>query len=169
MKNEYTQQAIDFLKRAGATIKIEFQGVTINRNWDDKKRNLYEITLTTPRGTYTFDFWDSIYNTELCAMSVKQYAEKRYKIRYDDLTIQEKNTAQKELKVKKEEARPDAYSILAIMTKYDPGTFENFCCEFGYDTDSRKAEAVYFAVQKEYNNLVRIFTDEQMKELAEIQ
>lgn len=169
MKNEYTQQANDFLKRARATIKIEFQGVTINRNWDDKKRNLYEVTLTTPRGNYIFDFWDSIYNTELCAMSVKQYAEKRYKIRYDDLDSQEKNTAQKELKAKKEEARPGAYDILATMTKYDPGTFEDFCGEFGYDTDSRKAEAIYFAVQKEYNNLTRIFTDEQMEELEEIQ
>lgn len=169
MKNEYTKQANEFLKKAEATIKIEFQCVTIKKDWDNKKRNLYEVTLTTPRGTYTFDFWDSIYNTELCAMSVKQYAEKRYKIRYDNLTIQEKNTAKKELKVKKEKAVPDAYDVLAAMTKYDPGTFENFCDEFGYDTDSRKAEAIYFAVQKEYNNLVRIFTDKQMEELAEIQ
>ena len=169
MKNEYTQQANDFLKRARAAIKMDFQGVAINKNWDDKKRNLYRVTLTTPKGKYSFNFWDSIYNTELCAMSVKQYAEKRYKIRYDDLTIQEKNTAKKELEAKQAEATPNAYDILSVMTKYDPGTFEDFCGEFGYDTDSRKAEAIYFAVQKEYSNLLRILTDEQMEELAEIQ
>lgn len=169
MENEYTKQATDFLKRAGANIKIEFQGVAINKNWDNKKRNLYKVTLTTPRGAYTFDFWDSINNTKICAMSIKQYAEKRYKIRYDDLDIQEKNVMEKELKDKKDKARPCAYDVLSVMTKYDPGTFEDFCCEFGYNTDSRKAEAIYFSVQKEYNNLVRIFTEKQMEELAEIQ
>lgn len=169
MKNEYTQQANDFLNRAKAKIKIEFQGVAINQNWDDKKRNLYKITLTTPRGEYTFNFWDSINNTEICCMSVQQYAEKRYKTRYENLPVRAKITAQKELKAKKEEAVPNAYDVLASMTKYDPGTFEDFCTEFGYDTDSRKAEAVYFAVQKEYSNLTRIFTYEQMEEITEIQ
>ena len=169
MENEYTKQATDFLKRAGANIKIEFQGVAINKDWDNKKRNLYKVTLTTPRGTYTFDFWDNINNTKICAMSIKQYVEKRYKIRYDDLTVQGKNMAEKELKYKKDKAHPCAYDIMSTMVKYDPGTFEDFCCEFGYNTDSRKAEKIYFAVQKEYNNLVRIFTDKQMEELAEIQ
>lgn len=62
---------------------------------------------------------------------------------------------------------PTAYDVLACLTKYDPGTFDNFCSDFGYDTDSRKAEKTYFAIQKEYAGVVKIFGD-VMEELQEI-
>lgn len=63
---------------------------------------------------------------------------------------------------------PTAYDVLACLTKYDPGTFQNFCDEFGYDTDSRKAEKTYFAVQEEWSNVQRLFGD-VIDQLAEIQ
>src|SRR6185312_12921531 len=28
--------------------------------------------------------------------------------------------------------KPTAYDVLACITKYDPGTFSNFCSDFGY-------------------------------------
>jgi len=31
---------------------------------------------------------------------------------------------------------PTLYSVLACLQKYDVGTFEDFCNEFGYDTDN---------------------------------
>ena len=52
---------------------------------------------------------------------------------------------------------PSAYDILACITKNDPGTFEDFCSEFGYDTDSRKAEKVYKAVVREWKGISRVF------------
>lgn len=72
------------------------------------------------------------------------------------------------LKAQKERAKPTAYDVLACMTKHDPGTFDDFCSDFGYDEDSRTAERIYFAVQKEYTQLCRLFTAEQMEELQEI-
>lgn len=63
---------------------------------------------------------------------------------------------------------PTEYDILACLEKYDVGSFEDFCLEFGYDTDSRKAEKTYKAVVKEYNNVMRVFGD-VIDELAEIQ
>lgn len=167
--NEYTKQATEFLKKANATIKIEFVGLAVNKDWKEKnKRNLYEITLSTPGGSMVFDFWDSIRNTEIKQMNIEAYAEKRYKRRFDSLSYSEKVQAQKELKEKKAAAQPNAYDVLACMTKYDPGTFENFCSEFGYNEDSRTAERIYFAVQKEYSELARIFTPEQLEEIQEI-
>ena len=167
--NEYTKQANIFLKKANATIKIDFVGLAVNTDWkEQKKRNLYEITLTTPRGSMVFDFWDSIHNTETKRMTIAEYVEKRYKTRFDSLSYSEKSTAKKELAAKKAEATPSAYEILACITKYDPGTFEDFCCEFGYNEDSRTAERIYFATQKEYTQLARLFTAEQMEELQEI-
>lgn len=165
--NEYTKQASDFLKKANATIKIDFIGLVINKDWNEQeKRSLYKVTLTSPRGSMVFDFWDSIHNTDIKGMTLEEYAEKRYKTPF--LTYNEKITAKKEFQAKKAEATPNAYDILACMTKYDPGTFEDFCCEYGYNEDSRTAEKIYFAVQKEYTQLARIFTPEQMEELQEI-
>lgn len=163
MKNEYLQQAEDFLKSASATISIDFCGLAINREWKEKEtRPLYNVTITTPRGSYSFDFWDCIRNAEIMKMTFEAYAEKRYKVTFSSLT-------QKELIAKKRAAVPNAYNVLACLTKYDPGTFKDFCSDYGYDEDSRTAERVYFAVQKEYSNLCRIFTTEQMEALADIQ
>lgn len=62
---------------------------------------------------------------------------------------------------------PTEYDILACLQKYDVGSFEDFCYEFGYDIDSRKAEKTYKAVVKEYNNVERVFGD-IIEELQEI-
>lgn len=66
--------------------------------------------------------------------------------------------------------KPTFYDIFACLQKYDCGTFENFCDEFGYNTDSRKAERTYKAVCKEYNAVVRLFGDNEecMEELTKI-
>ena len=62
---------------------------------------------------------------------------------------------------------PTPYDVLASITKNDPESFENFCSEYGYDTDSRKALKVYHAVAKEWENVKRLFSD-VMEELQEI-
>lgn len=115
-----------------------------------------------------FDFWDSIYNTEIMSMNLETYAEKRFKCCFDGLTSIERNLARQELSTKKENAVPTTYDVLACLTKYDPGTFENFCLDYGFDEDSRSAERIYFAVQKEYSQLSKLFTEEQMMELRDI-
>lgn len=64
--------------------------------------------------------------------------------------------------------RPTKYDILACLTKYDPYDFENFCADYGYNNDSIKAYKTYKAVRKEYNNVIRLFSD-VMEQLEEIQ
>lgn len=167
--NEYIEHATDFLKKAHAEMKIEYVGLAVNKEWKEKeKRCLYEITLTSPRGSMVFNFWDSIRNTEIKTMPFKEYAEKLYRTPFSNLTYLEKKQAEKELAAKKKASVPSVYDVLACLTKYDPGTFEDFCCEYGYDEDSRTAERIYFAVQKEYTQLARLFTPDEMDELVEI-
>lgn len=167
--NEYIKQATDFLQKTYTKMKIEYVGLAVNKEWKEKeKRCLYEITLTSPRGSMIFDFWDSIRNTEIKTMTLETYAEKRYRRPFSNLSYSEKNQAQKELAAEKKAAVPSVYNVLACLTKYDPGTFEDFCSEYGYDEDSRTAERIYFAVQKEYTQLTRLFTPDEMDELAEI-
>jgi predicted urease superfamily metal-dependent hydrolase len=63
---------------------------------------------------------------------------------------------------------PTPYSVLACLQKYEPGTFENFCSDYGYDVDSRKAYKTYKAVMKEFKNIELLFTAEEIEQLQEI-
>lgn len=63
---------------------------------------------------------------------------------------------------------PNLYDVLACLTKYDPYSFEDFCSEYGYDSDSRKAEKVYNAVCKEWVAVERLFGD-CLDDLREVQ
>jgi len=63
---------------------------------------------------------------------------------------------------------PRAYDVLACIGKNDPGLFEEFCREFGYETDSRRAEKTYKAVVKEWKNVSAFFTAEELEALQEI-
>lgn len=60
------------------------------------------------------------------------------------------------------------YDVLACLQKHDPGTFEDFCSEFGYDEDSRKAEKVYKAVLNEWRNVAMLWNDFEIEQLQEI-
>jgi hypothetical protein len=62
---------------------------------------------------------------------------------------------------------PRLYDVLACLQKYDVGSFEDFCGEFGYNDDSRTAERIYKAVCKEYDGVNRLFSD-CIEELQEI-
>lgn len=64
---------------------------------------------------------------------------------------------------------PSAYDILTCLTKYDPGTFGEFCAMFGYDTDSRRAESTWVAVCDEWRNLVRVFGEDALDVFQRVQ
>lgn len=47
-------------------------------------------------------------------------------------------------------------------------TFNSWCSDFGYDTDSRKALATYEACQKAFDKLRKVFNSEQIKRMREM-
>lgn len=65
-------------------------------------------------------------------------------------------------------ARPTKYDVLACLTKCDPGSFEDFCSEFGYDEYNKNSMSTYRAVVKEWEKMEEAFTEEQLEELREI-
>jgi hypothetical protein len=65
--------------------------------------------------------------------------------------------------------KPTEYDVLSCIQKYDVGSFQDFCYEFGYDIDSRTAEKTYKAVLKEYDKVSCFFTDSEIEQLQEIQ
>ena len=69
---------------------------------------------------------------------------------------------------------PDMYSVLACLTKYNAGSFDDFCSEFGYSRHdeetgrtNKQTERTYKAVCKEFAAVERLFSD-CMEELQEI-
>ena len=63
--NNYQKQAKDFLTNCGATMKIEYLTVDINKTWNDNVyRNVYRASIKTPLGVMSVKFWDSVHNTE---------------------------------------------------------------------------------------------------------
>lgn len=195
--HDYEKQADDFLSKHGLKFEAVLIGSDCPRFCDDADKGLKmddvnkfprkshihgkhyrcTITRTSPSdqqkarggmGCFVSDFWNSYSDEEFNALGSKEYREGgsgvfkygRVKViltRPGQFTW--KNGAQKTVR---------AYDLLACLTKYDPGTFRDFCSEFGYDDDSMKAFSTYQAVQEEFGKTQRFFTAEEMKELQEI-
>lgn len=175
--SEYTKQAEDFLQKH----ELEFRAVHIGNDCPtfckdhDEMRDMdklntfprkshihghhYRITISRKgRGHFTVDFWNSYADEEqnyFCS------GGRNWPSLAEDYRMLDKYKGQKKTTVQ-------AYDVLAAITKSDPGTFEDFCGDYGYDTDSRKAEQVYFAVQKEWSKVRTFFTAEEIAELQEI-
>ena len=169
---EYQQQAKDFLTSCNATMIVEFVGIDINQNWNDNtERAKYRVAIRTPRGSMMLDFWDSVVNTEMKTMSFEKFCKMVYHCLPQDLYPMRKK-AEAEWRFIKNNAVPSEYSILACLTKYDPGTMHDFFDEMGYEIESAddifSFMNTYNAVVKEYRDLCRIFTEEQMEKLREI-
>lgn len=176
MKKEissYEQQALDFLQSTNTTFKAEF--LKYGKHFDDDKedRDIYSITLTRGQRSFTFNFGQSLNDSGFY-----------YTVGSNKIMLDRKELNRKDLKTSIKmrnnsfiptldkihyPVTPSAYDVLACLTKYDPGTFENFCSEFGYDTDSRKAEKTYKAVVDEWKNIQALFTDSEIEQLQEIQ
>jgi hypothetical protein len=71
-----------------------------------------------------------------------------------------------------------SYDVLACLTKYDPGTLEDFCNEYGYSVDGGSVvsaqmqidsiKQVYGGVCKEWREVRDFFTDAELEQLSEI-
>ncbi len=155
---DYDVQALNFLEGCKATIKTKFIAYDKYFHDDDQPRDIYEVTIERlGRKPFVFRFGQSIFNS---SGYVKKCADERIERGESFRSVQQYR--------KSAHRGPSDYDILAGITKYDPGTFEEFCSEYGYDSDSRKAEAIYFSVQKEFSEVRRIFGDvlEQLGEIS---
>jgi hypothetical protein len=63
----------------------------------------------------------------------------------------------------------DVFNSLLLDTSEIDGTdFEEWCGNYGYDTDSRRAERMFNACKKTYENMRRLFSDGDLDELREL-
>jgi len=140
--NEYKQKAEKFL--ADTNTKLEVVKAIPQRSplWTKKGEMHginYWVTLANEKHIYGFNFWGSIADKE------------------------------KVMHGEGHGTKPNAYDILTCLSNsINIGDFEDFCGNFGYDTDSITAEKTYKAVLNESENINKLWTNEELETLAEI-
>lgn len=146
--SEYTNQAKKFLEDCNATMQFMHLGTEVNKDWNEtRKRDTYMVNIRTPLGNMQVKFWDSTKNTL--------------------------KNKERHLSGLKEKIQITEYDVLSCLQKYDVGEIENFIYEFGYEIkergDFKRIQNIYNAVVKEYEDVCRCFTPEQIEKMQEIQ
>lgn len=141
-------QAKIFLKSCNATMEFMYLDTEINKNWNEtRERDTYMVNIHTPLGNMQVKFYDSINNT---------------------LKNKERHLSGLKKKVQITE-----YDVLSCLQKYDVGDIKDFMYEFGYEIkergDFKRLQNIYNAVVKEYKDICRCFTPEQIEKMQEIQ
>lgn len=194
--NQYDQQAIDFLRKSGTTIKKEFVKYDLYFPDDKEKRNIWSITMNNKNHSYTFTYWDSIVNSskyttkpmknnieylqykKIIDASEKhnaQWTRKTFNIKHDeDFLTRMKNIwyCNTYFKPKNDsfiEVEPSDYSILACLDILYERDFNDFCDSYWYDNDSMNAKKIYDAYLEQDRNLRILFDRKELEQLAEIQ
>lgn len=183
--DEYEQEAQQFLKETNTEFKAEFLKNGFHFQDDKEPRDIYLITLKRGEREFKFNFGQSLNNSGKYISLITQNF-KNPKDDKEDLTRGQSLTEEEYKKIfwkikrdfgdikgiielNKNFEIPSAYDVLAGLTCSEVGDFKNFCDDFGYDTDSRKAEKTYKAVLEEWNNIKMLYTDEEILKLQEIQ
>lgn len=169
----YEVQALDFLNATNTEMTTEF--IENGKHFDDDKHNrdIYKVTFKRGSRKFSFRFGQSLVNSTKIVDRVtgNEYTTDGGSLKGNTRITnmaRYKEALGRELKEVKG-TPPTAYDVLACLEKYGYEDFEDFCATYGYDTDSRRAEKIFKAVQKEYDNVCKLWSDEEIEQLREIQ
>jgi hypothetical protein len=162
--SEYEQQAKQFLKDTNTTFKAEFVKHDIHFDCDKVKRDIYKVTFERGKRSFKLMFGQSI-NASGKYRYFNHVANDFKQLKKDSGF---NSLTQAQCSINKDFAEPSPYDVLACLIKCDPGSFKDFCADFGYNEDSRKAENIYKAVCGEYGNVCSLWSEAELEQLQEI-
>ena len=171
--DKYLNQAVDFLYKTNSTIKIEYSKTDLYFPDDKCARDIYNITISRGTRKYTFTFGNSLRDSGFYV----QIGGTKHPLPYNLLNSKNlrnyiKNHIDYNFIYSIDNIHypvpPSPYDILSCLEKYEYNSFEDFCNELGYDTDSKKAEKLYNAVKEQYLNIISLYNDKEMELLREI-
>ena len=163
---DYQGMSQEFLSMTDTDFTVNYERTGKYFTDDKDARDIYRIVLTRGNRSYAFNFGQSITNSGkywLYGRNTAGMTRDRLKPDYISEKKSRGHSAFQDWQKNKNYAIPTSYDVLASITKYEPGDFENFCADFGYDT-----EKTYNAVKDEYNNLKMIFSDEEIELMQNI-
>jgi hypothetical protein len=168
--DEYDKQVQEFLDKTKTEITIEYKENNYYFKDDRSPRDIYDVTLKRGSREYKFTYGNSLIDSKHYVSRIDENVW--FTLSGINLKGRFKCTNEKYLKdyCKLIEGKPPKpYDILACLEKYDYESFEDFCSELGYDTDSRNAERIYNACKDQYLHLISLYNEEEMEMLREIQ
>lgn len=149
-------------------VKVENTGCRKHFPDDTDKRIVLAVEITREGKTAAFDFGMSIRDS--CILSPESYEESavcRTLFPFGKFkTLHDVTAAMRKIPPMRKEVNDGIlYSILTcVRSEYScPATFDDFCTEFGYDTDSRKAYRTFEACTEQSRKLSRVFTPEEIE------
>lgn len=192
---EYESRALAFLSRNGIQFSVKLVGKdcpSFCADKDDPK--LVGQQLSFPRKSHlhgyhylatfrrsakvlTIDFWNSFHDEEynwlceqheLSSIAVDKLFRSYGFRSIGSLWVRPKVVSSAGKFIPKPKQVPTAYDVLACVQKSNPGTFDSFCGDFGYDHDSRRVEASWRGCCDEWNRMSEFFATGELVELQEI-
>lgn len=154
--------------------KTEFLENGLHFQGDKEKRDIYNITLKRGERKYAFKFGQSINNSNFyvkqgrCITQIdRKYLES--KNLYSIIRTLSGLHFNSNCDTIHKPIAPTLYDVLTCLQKYEVGTFNDFCGDFGYEDDSRNALKTYKAVVKEYDKMCSLFNNYELEILQTIQ
>jgi len=138
-----------------------------------------EVTLKNKNGHFTFDFWNSIAKAELLEYALYCKEKGNTNNQKGDILkklLQENKITTSPLIMNGKRLIetvetliiPTPYDVLACLDVMYNDTFEDFCFNYGYDDDSITAKRIYDASMLQDRMLRKLFTQEQLEQLQDI-
>jgi len=167
---DYQKQATDFLAATNTEFKCEFLEHGKHFADDKESRDIYKITIKRGQRKYSFNFGQSLNNSgEFIVKDKNHKFTKTFTSKADAHNYASKIGNSFNVAKNPNFKAPTPYDVLACLEKYPVNDFEDFCRNYGYDTDSRKAYKTYKAVKREWENVNILFNDAEIEKLREIQ
>lgn len=191
--SQYDQQAADFLARFGIKCRITLSNTKpAPDNFGNGERNHYRVTLSHTKACYegqgrspayasrlVFDFFGSIAAVQCTHCQgigkIKDLDQKPQTVWERDNGNMNKPrkvtcTTCKGTGKNRDPKHPSAYDILTCVNSDSscPDTFADFCSEYGYDTDSIKAEQTFKRASGFAKRIRAFFTAAELESLSEI-
>ncbi len=176
---DYQKQGTDFLNKTGVIFEIVYLRYGIHFEGDNAKRDIYRAKFTRKGRSFSVDFGQSLNESSFklklpngkithvfSREQLKECIGKNGTI--NKLLFANRFFSLSGLKVLCPQ-KPTAYAVLCCLQKHDPGTFNEFCREYGYSEDSRTAERTYKGAKEEYQKVLTLWDDDEIELLQEIQ
>jgi len=150
-----------WLEQTNSRLLITFDRTAPFFDDDNQKRDVYSVELSRGGRTYTLPFGQSVVKSAQWRWE-SDWATTKYE-------FGGRRPTYGDFKLNADRCQPSAASVLLCLQTRSPGTFEEFCGEYGYDTDSRRAEKTWLACVEQYLALNDMYSEAELEALGRLE
>lgn len=150
-----------WLEQTDSKLRITFEKTAPFFDGEEQDRDVYSVELCRGGRVYQFQFGQSV----ACSARWRwepAWASTQYEFGGSRPTYGN-------YKPNADRCQPSAASILLCLETHSPSTFEDFCEECGYDTDSRNAEKIWRACADQYLALSAMYSPDELEALGRLE